>query len=118
MNSNDKKFIADHIATVHVSDVKKHDTLSASDLLGKLAKPTGPRLIRDIAREIFKLWPNCYFGARPYLMAMMSLERIGDHYGADDAKGIIAYFLSNAQTWRGADARRLKAELKAIAGIK
>lgn len=81
-------------------------------------KAEGPRLIRDIAREIFKIWPNCYFGARPYLMAMMSLERIDDHYGCDDAKSIITYFLSNAQTWRGADARRIKAELKAIAGIK
>jgi hypothetical protein len=77
-----------------------------------------PRKICEVAREIFKLWPNCYFGARPYLMAMMSLEKVSDVYGEEDAKGIIIYFLSNATTWRGPDARRLKAELKAIVEAK
>jgi hypothetical protein len=33
----------------------------------------------------------------------------------DSAESIVAYFLSNAATWRGADARRIKAELKALA---
>jgi hypothetical protein len=35
-------------------------------------------------------------------------------YGQDSALSIIAYFLSNATTWRGDDARRLKAELREI----
>jgi hypothetical protein len=30
----------------------------------------------------------------------------------DDAKSIVSYFLCNATTWRGEDARRIKKELK------
>lgn len=77
-----------------------------------------PRAICTIAREIKREWKNVYFGAVPYLDAMLSLDRITDNYGADDAKSIIAYFLSNATTFRGQAAKALKAELKMIAGIK
>lgn len=59
-----------------------------------------------------------YFGARPYANAMLSVSSIQDMYGDDDAKSLVLYFLSNATTWRGDDARRIKAELKQIAGIK
>lgn len=33
-------------------------------------------------------------------------------------RSIVLYFLSNATTWRGDDARRIKAELKKLAGVK
>lgn len=65
-----------------------------------------------------KAWPNVWFGAKPYLSAMHSLDSIDDDYGADSGKSIVLYFLANAATWRGEDARRLKAELKQIAGVK
>jgi hypothetical protein len=65
-----------------------------------------------IAREIIKDWRNPYFGAVPYMRAMQQLESINDKYGADDAKSIVLYFLSNAQSWRGDVARRVKKELK------
>jgi hypothetical protein len=45
---------------------------------------------------------------------MLSLSTIGDSYGCDDARGIVLYFLSNARTWKGETARRVKAELNAI----
>jgi hypothetical protein len=77
-----------------------------------------PRPIHEIAAEIRRLWPKPYFGAVPYLDAMASLSVITDRYIADDAKTIIVYALSNMTTWRGPDAKRIKAELKAIAGIK
>ncbi len=80
--------------------------------------PTAPRALSDIAYEIWRVWPKVYFGAVPYLIAMFSLGSIQDNYGCDDAKSIVLYFLSNATTWRGPDARRIKAELKALAGIK
>lgn len=70
-----------------------------------------------IAREIAKDWRNPYFGAVPYIRAMQSLETIDDKYGADDAKSIVLYFLSNAQTWRGDVARRVKKELKTLSGV-
>ena len=46
---------------------------------------------------------------------MGSLDSINDTYGYDDAKSVVLYFLSNATTWRGDDARRIKAELKSLA---
>ena len=72
------------------------------------------RPLSTIAREIGRDWPNPYFGAVPYLSAMRSLESISDDYGADSARSIVAYFLSNAITWRGDVARRVKKELNTI----
>ena len=72
---------------------------------------TKPRLICTIAREIRADWKKPYFGAVPYLDAMRDLYSITDTYGAEDAKTIILYFLSNAATWRGEVARRVKKEL-------
>lgn len=76
------------------------------------------RPINVIAAEIKKLWPNVYFGAVPYLDAMFSLATKEDRYYEDSGESIVAYFLSNATTWRGEDARRIKAELKQIYGFK
>ena len=73
-----------------------------------------PRPLYEIAADIRKTWPKVYFGAVPYLDAMGSLNSVNDNYGYDSAKSIILYFLSNANTWRGEDARRIKAELKGM----
>lgn len=71
------------------------------------------RPICEIAREIHKLWGNkIYFGAKPYLSAMLSLNDISDKYMFDSGDMIVRYFLANASTWRGEDAKRIKAELK------
>lgn len=72
------------------------------------------RPIHTIASEILQDWKRPYFGAVPYLSAMQSLDSIDDSYGYDDARSIVLYFLSNATTWRGAKAREIKAELKAL----
>ena len=72
------------------------------------------RSLSAIAREIRKHWPKPYFGSVPYLDAMGSLNTMSDHYGADDARGIVLYFLSNATSWRGPEAKRIKAELNAM----
>ena len=45
-------------------------------------------------------------------MKKLILKSINDKYGADSGKSIVLYFLSNATTWRGSDARRIKQELK------
>jgi hypothetical protein len=63
--------------------------------------------------EIRKAWSRPYFGAVPYLNAMLSLGSASDSYGHDDARSIINYFLCNASTFRGPEAKALKAELKA-----
>ena len=76
------------------------------------------RPLYEIASEIRKAWTKIpkysksYFAAMPYLEAMESLDTIDDNYYFDSGKSIVLYFLSNASTWRGEDARRIKAELK------
>lgn len=72
------------------------------------------RPLHVIAAEITADWRNVYFGAVPYLAAMRRLDKITDYYGEDPAKHVVNYFLSNAKTWRGDTARRVKAELKGM----
>ena len=72
------------------------------------------RPIYEIALEIKSLWKKPYFGAVPYLDAMVHLDIIDDYYFLDSAKEVVLYFLANASTFRGEDARRLKAELKSL----
>ena len=70
------------------------------------------RQLYEIAREIRKTWTKVSPYAEPYLEAMESLNTIDDNYYLDSGKSVVLYFLSNASTWRGEDARRIKAELK------
>ena len=76
------------------------------------------RPLYEIAREIRKAWTKVSPYAEPYLEAMESLNSINDNYYFDSGKSIVLYFLSNANTWRGEDARRIKAELKSNYNIK
>ena len=72
------------------------------------------RAISTIAREIVTDWRPVNYAAAPYLRAMHWLTTVNDYYGADNGRGIVLYFLSNAATWRGETARRVKKELKAL----
>ena len=71
-----------------------------------------------IARDIYRVWPKVNYAAKPYLEAMTELTSIEDKYGYDNAKSIVLYFLSNASSFRGDQAKALKLELKSIAGMK
>ncbi len=76
------------------------------------------RSLHLIALDVARSWrkkdgtSNVWFGAVPYLEAMFALDTMSDTYVSDDARIIVLYFLANAQTWRGPDARRIKSELK------
>ena len=72
------------------------------------------RSLSEIAFEIRKDWKPVYFGAVPYLDAMSTLDSIEDNYIMESGKSIVAYFLSNAGTWRGEKAREIKKELNAM----
>lgn len=76
------------------------------------------RPLYEIVRDIRKDWKNPYFGAKPYLDAMATLDSINDNYGWDSADSIVRYFLGNASTWRGETAKAIKKELKAMVGLK
>lgn len=102
-------------------DIKDCDACDGSgeakdiDTAKESQRKTAARSLSEIARDIRKEWgSNVNFAAKPYLDAMMSLDSITDMYGADSAKSIVAYFLSNASSFRGERAKELKAELKAL----
>ena len=72
------------------------------------------RPIYQIAADIRRAWAKPYFGAMPYLEAMSSLSSIEDRYVEDSARSILLYFLANASTFRGEQAKAIKAEIKSI----
>lgn len=77
------------------------------------------RSLNVIARDIRKDWGSkVNYAARPYLEAMLSLDSIQDAYYSDSGRSIVLYFLANAGTYRGENAKALKAELKTLAGVK
>lgn len=68
--------------------------------------------IAELANVIRKDWNNkMYFGAVPYYEAMTCLTSVNDNYGADSGRSVVAYFLSNASTWKGETAKAIKKEL-------
>jgi hypothetical protein len=81
------------------------------ELTPKLTKETP---LYEIAILISKDWKKVYYGAKPYIDAMGVLNNISDRYGADNAKTIVLYFLSNASAWRGDTAKVVKAHLKSL----
>ena len=78
------------------------------------------RKLSEIAKDILQHWKNPYFGAKPYIQAMLLINSAEPDapYLAESAEDIVIYFLANATTFRGEDARRIKAELKKQYNIK
>lgn len=72
------------------------------------------RPLHTIARDIRANWANVNYAAEPYLKAMETLYTIDDMYYYDTADSVVRYFLGNANSFRGEDARRIKAELKGM----
>jgi len=72
------------------------------------------RPLYEIAREIRKDWQKVNYAAKPYLDAMASLGSIEGKYHYDSGKSVVLYFLSNASSWRGENAKRIKAELRSM----
>jgi len=79
---------------------------------------TQTRSLSTIAREIRADYADkgkpVYFAAKPYVDAMATMGSVQDTYGADTGQYIVLYALSNLSTWRGDNARRIKAELRAM----
>lgn len=98
-----KKFIAQFGDDLNIESVNE-------------ATEDGPRKISTIAREIKKYWPKPHYSAKPYLDAMMDMDTIDDMVLHETGKDIVTRFIGNASTWRGPDAKRIKAELKEMVG--
>ena len=71
-----------------------------------------PVAIREIAYAIEKDWVKVSPYAQPYLDAMKQLDDVGDNYFADTGVSVILYFLANASTYRGENAKAYKELLK------
>lgn len=71
--------------------------------------------ISELAAIIRKDWKTqgkgIYFGAKPYLDALDCMQTVSDSYGLDSGRSMVAYFLSNAATWKGETAKAIKKEL-------
>ena len=70
--------------------------------------------VSEIAHAIAKDWQNISPYAADYLNAMKEITDIDGAYYADTAKSVVMYFLANASTYRGENARSYKALLKAM----
>ena len=74
------------------------------------------RTFATIAAEIKATWKKPYFGAAPYIAALSTIHSSDKNapYAFETAESVVRYFLANATYWRGADAKRIKAELKSM----
>ena len=79
---------------------------------------TTTRPLYEIASEIRKDWKPVHPYAVPYVNAMSTIDSINDNYLFETAKEQVVRFLCNAGTWRGETAKRVKLELKKMAGLK
>lgn len=82
------------------------------------------RPLHEIAKEARADWAGQTASGRvppvadAYLRPMETLTAITDNYHMDSAKSVVLYFLANSQSWRGDTARRIKQELKQLAGVR
>jgi hypothetical protein len=65
----------------------------------------------EIADQVRKEWKKVSPYAEPYLEAMGSLGEITDNFYADSGSSVVAYFLANAQSFKGEAAKTIKKEL-------
>ena len=77
------------------------------------------RTIQQVAQEIaaHNVGTKCPYAA-PYLATLIGGRMYQVAEATGQLKEVAIRFLCNVQTWRGADARRLKAELKELIGVK
>ena len=74
--------------------------------------------MESIAKGKHRYWRDMFPYLAPYADALLSLNSIEDNYMFDSGRTIVGGFLSNCSTWKGETAKRLKAELRTIAGLK
>lgn len=111
---NIKKYLKEHTiitGTYNQKDIVVKQKIAYSDIHIVLKES---RSLNIIAYDIQQDWKNVNYGAKPYLQAMYSLDKISDAYGQDSARSVVAYFLSNASSWRGETAKKIKLELKKL----
>lgn len=77
-----------------------------------IASPSLSSLASAIRADLRAQGKKVPFAAAPYLDALESLDSIKDKYYEDSGKSVVAYLLSNLGTYKGPNAKAIKAELK------
>jgi hypothetical protein len=72
------------------------------------------RPLYQIHDEIRRDWKKVHYAAVPYLEAMRYLDKVTDSFMNESGRSVVTYFLSNASSWKGEVAKRVKAELRAM----
>jgi hypothetical protein len=73
------------------------------------------RTLEEVVKEIRTVWPRIDEYSVQYLDALGRLNDLSETYYTEKGADIAERFLYNAGvTWRGADARRIKAELRSM----
>jgi hypothetical protein len=83
--------------------------------LQELSQNYGEMTLGELARVIRRTWKKVNYAAKPYLDAMATFDEMDPakaRYIQDPGTQIVAYFLSNASSFRGPEAKAIKAELK------
>jgi hypothetical protein len=81
-----------------------------------LTTTTATRSLSEIARAALRdpsLKGSARTFSKPYLDALLSCQTTSDRYFSDSADMLVRYALENLKTWRGDNARAIKAEFKA-----
>ena len=76
------------------------------------------RALYEVGEDIRRNWAKHNDAAVPYLEAMGGLVGIDGSCHLDSGKGIVLCCLGEEGTWRGEHARRIRAELRGMAGVK
>ena len=75
-------------------------------------------IAEDIRADYADRGKSVHYSAAPYVDAMLYLDKVTDYYGLDSGDMILRYALSNLSSWRGETARRVKAEMREMLGLK
>ena len=103
----------DGTVEVEVEPVERDASCRRGRLAVEVPSNLSSMKLHQIAGLISEDWGRkVNFAAKPYLEAMFSLGDVKDNYGLDSGRSIVAYFLSNASSWRGDVAKAVKKELK------
>lgn len=70
-------------------------------------------VVMDIAQSIHEDWSRIGKGVSPFAKPYLDALRSG-RYGIDSPDTVIRYFLANASSYRGSNAREFKATLKQL----
>ena len=75
-------------------------------------------IAEDIRADYADRGKSVHYSAKPYVEAMLYLDTMQDSYFEDSAHSVMTYALSNLSSWRGETARRVKAEMREMLGLK